>query len=93
VSAWWSAGDRRLTVRLRVTPNGRRSEVLDTTGDRLRLRLAAPAVDGKANDELARFLAELFGVRRSAVSIVAGQRAREKTVAIEGVQGPPDALR
>jgi uncharacterized protein (TIGR00251 family) len=92
VSSWWSAGDREVTIRLRVTPNGRRSEVLDTTGDRLRIRLAAPAVDGKANDELLRLLAEVFAVRRSAVSILAGQRAREKTVAIEGVDRIPDAL-
>jgi uncharacterized protein (TIGR00251 family) len=82
-----------LTVHLRVTPNGRRSEVLDTTGDRLRVRIAAPAVDGKANDELARFLADLFGVRRSAVTIVAGQRAREKTVVIQGVERPPETLK
>jgi uncharacterized protein (TIGR00251 family) len=81
-----------LTIRLRVTPNGRRSEVLDTTGDRLRIRLAAPAVDGKANNELIRVVAELFGVRRSAVRIVSGQRAREKTVTIHGVERPPEAL-
>jgi len=92
VSAWWSVSDHLMTIRLRVTPSGRRSEVLDTTGDRLRVRLAAPAVDGKANVELIRLLAELFGVRRSAVTILAGQRAREKTVAIQGVDHLPRAL-
>jgi hypothetical protein len=93
VSSWWSPGDRTLTVQLRVTPNGRRSEVLDATGDRLRVRIAAPAVDGKANDELVRLVAEVFGVRRSAVTIVAGQRARMKTVVIKGVDRPPETLR
>jgi uncharacterized protein len=92
VSTWWSTGDSVLTIHLRVTPNGRQSEVIDTTGDRLRVRIAAPAVEGKANDELARFLAELCGVRRSAVTIVAGQRGREKTVVIRGVERLPASL-
>ena len=66
--------------------------MLDATGDRLRIRLAAPAVDGKANDELTRFVAAVFGVRRSAVTIVSGERAREKTVVIQGVERPPEML-
>ncbi|HEV8296505.1 MAG TPA: DUF167 domain-containing protein [Acidimicrobiales bacterium] len=75
---------------VRVTPAARRSEVIDAAGERLRVRLAAPAVDGKANAELRRFLGELFGVRSSAVTVIRGERSREKSVHIAGVTDPPD---
>jgi hypothetical protein len=45
-------------------------------------------VDGAANDELVRFLADRLGVRRSAVSIVRGRRGRRKVVRVDGVTGP-----
>jgi hypothetical protein len=64
--------------------------VIDAAGERLRVRLAAPAVDGKANAELRRFLGELFGVRSSAVTVIRGERSREKSVHIAGVTDPPD---
>ena len=88
--SWLSQGDDAVTILVRVTPNGRRSEVIDTAGNRLRIRLAAPAVEGRANDELTRLLSALFGVRRSAVRIVAGARAREKTVVIRDVERLPE---
>jgi uncharacterized protein len=93
VGSWWSIDDDAVTLRVRVTPRGRRSEVLGVSGDRLRLRVAAPAVEGRANDELVRFVAELFAVRRSAVAIVAGHLSQLKTLVISGVRAVPDTLR
>jgi uncharacterized protein len=89
---WWTAGDGGIHVSVRVTTGGRVSEVIDSTGDRLRIRVAAPAVEGKANAEVVRFLGDLFGVRKSAVRLVRGDKAREKTLWIEGVGGPPIGL-
>jgi hypothetical protein len=66
--------------------------VLDGTGDRLRLRVAAPATEGKANAAVERFVAGLFGVRRSAVTIVRGARSRDKAVRVAGVDRPPPDL-
>lgn len=54
-------------------------------GAAVRVRVAAPPVDGAANEELVRFLARYLGVTRSAVTIVRGQSARDKTVTIEGM--------
>jgi uncharacterized protein (TIGR00251 family) len=82
---WCVPVDDGVTLRIRVVPGARRSEVAGTTGDRLRVRIAAPAVDGKANAEVQRFLAEWCGVRRSAVELVAGERSREKVVRVTGV--------
>ena len=68
-------------------------------GDRLRIRLQAPAVEGKANVELQRFLAVVFGVRRSAITILRGEHARDKrppivaTFPTDMVQSPVFASR
>ncbi len=68
-----------------VVPRARTTEVAGRHGDAIRIRLAAPPVDGAANAELVRFLAERLGVPRSAVSIIRGAAARRKTVSVEGV--------
>jgi hypothetical protein len=73
----------RLTVK--VHPRARRSAVAGRIGDAWKLSLAAPPVDGKANEECVRFLAELAGVPRSRVRIVMGLTSRLKVVEIEGV--------
>jgi len=49
------------------------------------VRVMAPPLDGRANDRVCRLLAEVLGVRRSAVTIMRGDRARDKLVAIEGI--------
>lgn len=51
----------------------------------LRVRLAAPPAEGRANAELVRFLAKELGVPRDAVSLVAGRRSRRKLVHLAGV--------
>ena len=72
-------------IRLRVSPGARRSEIEGAYGeDTLKLRLAAPPVDGKANAEAERFLAKTLGVGRSEVSVVRGVAGRDKTVLVRG---------
>ena len=90
--SWWSPGEGGITVSARVTAGARRSEVIDASGERLRMRIAAPAVEGKANVELQRMIAKLLGVRRSAVSLVRGERSREKTLWVAGITEPPVAM-
>jgi uncharacterized protein (TIGR00251 family) len=92
VSDWWAAADDGIDVSVRVTPGARRSEVIECSPQRLRVRVSARAVDGQANAELRRFLAELFGVRRSAVTIERGEHSREKLARIRGISSPPDHL-
>ncbi len=70
---------------VKVQPRARKTEVDGKLGDSFKLRLAAPPVDGKANEECVRFLAGLFGVARPAVRIVSGLTARIKIVEIDGV--------
>jgi uncharacterized protein (TIGR00251 family) len=71
-------------LELHVQPGAARTEFAGEHGGRLKLRLAAPPVDGKANDELVAFLAEYYGVPKRNVRIVAGANSRRKRVFIEG---------
>jgi uncharacterized protein len=73
------------TLALHVVPRAARTEVVGRHGDAVKIRLAAPPVDGAANEELVRFLAERLGVARGAVTIKAGASGRRKSVAIAGV--------
>jgi len=71
-----------------VTPGARRSELAGVADGRLRVRLAAPPVEGKANEALTRFIAEQLVVRRDEVSLVAGRRSRRKLLHVSGVTVP-----
>jgi hypothetical protein len=85
------AGGVRLAIR--VQPRAARSEVAGLHGDRIRIRLAAPPVDGAANDALVRFLAEALGVPARAVTITGGLASRSKTVLATGVSPAEAAAR
>lgn len=86
MSAGWcrpAADGVRLAVH--VQPRASRTEVVGRHGEALKIRLAAPPVDGAANEALVRFVAERLGVARSAVRIAAGETSRAKTVAVAGI--------
>jgi uncharacterized protein (TIGR00251 family) len=68
-----------------ASPGARRSELAGVAEGRLRLRLAAPAHEGRANAELVRFLAGLLDVPRSAVTVAAGASSRRKLVRVGGL--------
>lgn len=75
-----------LTLALHVQPGARHTAWAGRHGEgALRLRLAAPAVEGRANRACLAFLAEAAGVPRRAVHIVRGERSRDKVVRIESV--------
>ena len=67
-----------------MQPGAARSEFAGQHGERIKIRLAARAVDGKANEALVEFLAEYFAVPKRSVRIVAGLKSRQKRVVIEG---------
>ena len=78
-------GDGAL-VRLRVSPNAKSTGLQGPYREAsLKLRVAAPPVDGKANAEVERFVAEMTGAAPSRVSVVRGISGRDKTVFVDGV--------
>lgn len=71
---------RGLLLRVRVSPRAKRSALQGFWGQHLKIALASPPVDGKANEALVEFLARLFAIRKSQVEIVSGLASRTKRV-------------
>jgi len=87
--AWLSEAPQSITLRVHVQPGAKRTEVAGTHGDALKIRLAAPPVDGQANEALLSYLAEQFGVPKRQVELVSGHASRSKRVlVIEPVHRP-----
>lgn len=71
--------------KIRLTPRGSRNEILGWEGDTLRVKVTAPPVEGAANKACVEFLADRLGVKRAQVSIVAGDKSRDKTLKVNGL--------
>jgi uncharacterized protein (TIGR00251 family) len=82
----YSEKDGSLTFNVRVVLRASRSEIVGEHDGALRVRIAAPPVDGAANEELVRLLARALGVSRSAIEITAGHSSKLKTVTVAFVR-------
>ena len=74
-----------MTFKVRAQPRAAKSEIVGAHGDALKVRLAAPPVDGKANEECRKFFAKFFQVPVSSVEIVVGDLARDKIIRIHNI--------
>ena len=83
----YSEKDGKLTFEVRVVPRSSRSEIVGQHDGALRVRIAAPPVDGAANLALERLLARALDVSTGAVEIISGKSSRTKTVSIVGSTG------
>jgi uncharacterized protein (TIGR00251 family) len=73
-------------LNLHVSPGAKRTSIEGPYGEgAIRLKVAAPPVDGRANAEVERFLAKLLGVPRSDVTVIRGSSSRDKTILVRGV--------
>ena len=72
---------------MRVQPRASREAIVGWREDALRLAVTAPPVDGEANEAVRRLLARALGVAPSAVSVIRGERSRDKVVRVEGLTG------
>lgn len=79
------AADGSLVLSLHIQPGAKKTEIAGLHGEALKIRLAAPPVDGKANAALIAFLAKTYGVPKSAVELVSGETSRTKRVRLTGV--------
>lgn len=75
-----------------MQPGARRSEVAGLHGGRLKIRLAARATEGAANEALRELLAELLQTRKSDVRIDSGETSRQKRVSVSGARRAPESL-
>jgi uncharacterized protein (TIGR00251 family) len=70
---------------IQVVPRSSRCEIVGIINDTLKIRLTAPPVEGKANEECLRFLSALFDVSKNRLSIVGGQTSRRKIIQVSGM--------
>jgi hypothetical protein len=85
LSDWFRlAADGRITLTLHIQPGAKKTEFAGLHGDALKIRLAAPPVDGKANEALVKFVAEVLGLPKSAVNLKSGQTSRRKVLEVIG---------
>lgn len=70
---------------VQVLPRSSLCKVIGARGDCLKIKITAPPVDGRANEEVIRFLAGIFGVRKDQVQIMGGLKAKKKTIMIKGI--------
>lgn len=92
MDGWWRSDGDTVTLVLHIQPGAKRSEIAGLHGEALKIRLAAPPVDGKANQALLRFIAAQFGVPVRNVELLRGAQSRHKTVKIRGSSVAPQSL-
>ncbi|VVC85509.1 DUF167 family protein [Sideroxydans sp. CL21] len=92
MSAWYRRNGEVLTLTLHIQPGAKRTEVAGLHGVALKIRLAAPPVEGRANEALLKFIAESFGVSLRQVELKQGGQSRHKVVAITGSKVEPENL-
>jgi len=73
-------------LRVWVQPGAARSEIVGIHGEALKIRIAAPAQEGRANQALVEFFAEFLGLPKSHVSILRGEKTREKILFLRGLK-------
>ncbi len=93
-STWYrcDSGGQRLTLTLHVQPGAKQTEAVGLHGDAMKIRLAAPPVEGAANAALVEFLAGIFGVRQCQVTLKHGIKSRRKVVEISHPLREPSVL-
>lgn len=85
MSDWFRvAGDGRITLTLHIQPGAKKTAVAGRHGDALKIRLAAPPVDGKANAALLEFIADALGLPKAAVKLKSGHTSRRKVMEVDG---------
>ncbi len=92
MSAWYRRSGDVITLTLHIQPGAKRTDVAGLHGEALKIRLAAPPIEGRANEALLKFIAESFGVPVRQVELKQGGQSRHKVVAVTGSTVEPESL-
>ena len=92
MGAWYRKQGEVITLTLHVQPGAKHSNIAGLHGDALKIRLAAPPIEGRANEALLKYLAELFDVPLRQVELKQGAQSRHKVVAVSGSVLDPESL-
>jgi uncharacterized protein (TIGR00251 family) len=83
--SWIRTDGDGVVLTLHIQPGAKRTEIVGLHGEALKIRLAAPPVDGKANAALIAFIAQKVGAGRTAITLISGETSRAKRVRIAGI--------
>jgi uncharacterized protein (TIGR00251 family) len=92
MSAWYRCNGKTIILTLHVQPGSKNSGIGGLHGEALKIRLAALPVEGRANEALRKFIADLFAVPQRHVELIQGAQSRRKIVVISGSKIDPDSL-
>ncbi|HED33505.1 MAG TPA: YggU family protein [Gammaproteobacteria bacterium] len=89
MSTFYEWHNETLIIRIKVQPRASKDAFCEVLGDRLKVRITAPPIDGKANQHLIKFLAKQFKVSKSQVRLLSGECSREKRFEISSPEKLP----
>lgn len=92
MTAWYRRCGELTTLTLHIQPGAKRSEIAGLHGAALKIRLAAPPLEGRANEALLKFIADMFDVPMRQVELKQGGQSRHKVVAVSGSKVAPESL-
>lgn len=92
MSGWYRKTKEGWLISVHAQPGAKKSAVAGLHGEALKIRIAAPPVEGKANEALTAFVAKALGLPRRAVSIVKGESSREKLMLVADAKVNPAQL-
>ncbi len=89
---WYQSNDKELIIHVYVQPGAKKTELQGLYADALKIRLNAPAIEGRANEALLKYLAQLFAVPTRQVVLVRGKQSKHKTLSIKGSSVEPQLI-
>ncbi len=89
---WYRANGDTVTLTLHIQPGAKKSGIAGLHGDALKIRLAAPPIEGRANEALLKYMAGLFDVPIRQVVLLHGEQSRHKVISVAGSQIDPETL-
>jgi uncharacterized protein (TIGR00251 family) len=78
-------GENSLNIQVQIQPGSSKDQIIGLHNGRLKIKISAPPVDGKANQNLIEFIAKALGVSKSKIEIVKGRTSKLKTLKISGI--------
>jgi uncharacterized protein (TIGR00251 family) len=90
--SWYRYESDSLILKLYIQPGAKRHEIIGPVQDELKIKLASPAIEGRANVALMKLLSQLFNVPRSKIVLKSGEKSRHKTVIINNSTLRPEDI-
>ncbi len=82
IPAWLKTKENGTVISIYVQPGARKSEIIGVHNERLKIKIKAPPVEGKANEEIVNFLADKLNLSKSSIVLLRGEKSREKDLLV-----------